>query len=282
MLLGQPTQAGLVTYPPGATFGPRASGDFELVWIIEGQVEYRRDQAAHPCPAESIVLCIPGHTDFFRWDPRRSTRHAYLHFDLQPGHTLGDPEGWPVVRPCEGDEVIRPLFRHLLANGSPHDRPRRTPAEQQLVTAALQTLLYAFVLGRTQAAALPAATHPPAVERALAELRRRLALDPARRVKLHDLASAADVTPEHLCRLFRRHTGRTPAETVRLARLDRAAVLLCRSNYTVGEIAGLCGFASQFHFSRAFKAAYGTTPTHLRERVLRGETPPVPRLLRTT
>lgn len=149
-----------------------------------------------------------------------------------------------------------------------------------LVTAALQTLLDGFVLGRIRSAALPAATYPPAVERALAELRRRLNLDPAGRVDLPDLASAAGVTPEHRCRLFRRHTGGTPAETVRLARLDRPAVLLYRSTCTVGQIVGVRGFASQFHFSRAFKAAYRTTPPQLPERVARGETSPVPRLLR--
>ena len=74
--------------------------------------------------------------------------------------------------------------------------------------------------------------------------------------------------------------GRSPAETVRLARLDRAAILLARSNYTVGEVAALYGFASPFHFSRAFKDAYGLPPTEVRRRILAGETPPLPRLLR--
>ena len=69
-------------------------------------------------------------------------------------------------------------------------------------------------------------------------------------------------------------------ETVRLARLDRAATLLARSNYSIGEIAAMCGFASPFHFSRRFKESYGEPPRALRDRVRAGAVSPEPRLLR--
>jgi transcriptional regulator GlxA family with amidase domain len=57
-------------------------------------------------------------------------------------------------------------------------------------------------------------------------------------------------------------------------------MLLARSNYSVNQIAALCGFASPFHFSRRFTEAYGPAPTAVRAAVASGLTPPVPRLLR--
>jgi transcriptional regulator GlxA family with amidase domain len=69
---------------------------------------------------------------------------------------------------------------------------------------------------------------------------------------------------------------------VRLARLDRAATLLVRSNFSVQEIAELCGFASAFHFSRRFKEAYGQSPRELRQQVRAGATLPAPRLPQNT
>jgi transcriptional regulator GlxA family with amidase domain len=42
----------------------------------------------------------------------------------------------------------------------------------------------------------------------------------------------------------------------------------------------LCGFASQFHFSRRFKEAYGRSPRMLRREIAAGAVPPVPKLLR--
>ncbi len=90
-------------------------------------------------------------------------------------------------------------------------------------------------------------------------------------------ASAACVTPEHLCRLFRVHVGCSPMETLALARLDRALALLTRANYSVSEVAELCGYANPFHFSRRFAKGYGVSPTAARQAARAGG--PVPRPL---
>jgi AraC-like DNA-binding protein len=280
-----PTNLGVVTYPPGATFGPRRTADYELVWIIRGDVAYERDGVAYACPAESIALCIPGHTDFFRWDADQPTRHAYFHFDLASSDlkSLPSPAEWPVVRSCPDADVVRPMFRHLLSW-----RPRHrsgtwdlTDAETQLLDHVTRAVIWAYVLGHdTTTEVLERSPVPPAVERATALIRKRLDTDAREPIELRELAKAGGVTPEHLCRLFRKHTGHSPAETIRLARLDRAAALLSRSNYTVAEVADLCGFASPFHFSRAFKHAYHQSPSDLRTRIRQGETPPTPKLLK--
>ena len=270
-----PTAYGIATYPAGATFGPRRLRDFEFVWIIEGDAEYRRAETLVPAPAGTIVLCRPEATDFFQWDPRHRTRHAYFHFDILA--TPGDwpeRETWPLARLPEEGDILRPLFRHLLTWGRSGD-----PLQCRLTMA---NLLAAFLSGEIAAADVPQEALPEPVERATAYLHRRLEQDPAAAIGLAELAGAACVTPEDLCRLFKAATGRSPVETVRLALLDRAAVLLARSNYAVNEIAALCGFSSPFHFTRRFKEAYGQPPTDLRRAVQAGATPPTPRLLRGT
>jgi transcriptional regulator GlxA family with amidase domain len=108
------------------------------------------------------------------------------------------------------------------------------------------------------------------VERALSFIAAQLDKTPDAPLPLSEIARAAFVTPEHLCRLFKAATGASPSETVRLARLDRSLTLLCRSNFTLGEIAALCGFASPFHFSRRFKQAFGQSPRALRDAVASG------------
>ena len=223
-------------------------------------------------PAGSIILCRPGATDFFRWDPKRSTRHAFFHFDIvRVPSSWPASDAWPLVRQVPEGDILRPMFRYLLTWVATGD-----PAITQLT---MQHMLTAFVLGQIETRDVPRESLPPAVERALAFVQTALEKDPAAPIGLDDLASAADVTPEHLCRLFTIATGRSPVETVRLARLDRAAVLLARSNYAVGEVALMCGFASPFHFSRRFKEAFGRSPRALRAAVRAGETPPTPHLL---
>ena len=56
-------------------------------------------------------------------------------------------------------------------------------------------------------------------------------------------------------------TGVTPNELLRVARLNRAAQLLCTREYTIGEISDMTGFGTQSHFSNLFKKQFGVTPS---------------------
>jgi len=271
--LTPPSPPGLAIYPRGATFGPRTMRDYEFVWMVEGDAEYRWGDRTEAAPQGSVVLCRPGARDFFQWDRLRRTRHAYVHFQIiRAPAAWGPPASWPLVRsPVEGD-VLRPLFRHLLTwHGKGHAHLERLT---------LLHMLTAFVTGQHTCNDVPHDLLPPAVEAALSYMHQVLDADPSTSITLPQLATAAAVTPEHLCRLFKTATGRSPIETVQLARLDHSAVLVARSNYAVKQIADLCGFSSPFHFSRRFAQAFGRSPRQLRKELQAGRTPPLPLLLR--
>lgn len=266
---------GLAVYPPGAEFGPRLLRDFEFVWILEGDALYFRDEKTIDAPAATLILCKPDARDGFRWDAQKRTRHAFFHFQIQDLNDNWPPlEAWPDARKIDDSTVFAPLFRHILA--------RRKVGDTLQTELAATLLLRAFVTGETSIGDLPAAPLPDAVERALQFIFEHLERDPIAPLSLELLARSAFVTPEHLCRIFKSATGKSPLETVRLARLDRAAILLARSNYAIFEVAHLCGFHSPFHFSRAFKVAYGVSPRALRASLAAGEAMPLPRLLRNS
>jgi AraC-like DNA-binding protein len=268
--------ANIAVYPPGATFGPRQMRDFEFVWLLEGDAEYRFEisgqQQEVTLPKGTLLLCQPGRRDQFIWDRTKRTRHGYFHFDLierQP--PWPEPSSWPSTRPMVAGDLLDTLTKQLVNWSATGFAPQRD------LMASL--LLAAFITGETQAGEVPHQRPPDAVERALAFIYSRLEEDPATPLTLEAIARAAYVTPEHLCRVFKSATGRSPLETVRLARLDRAAVLLSRSNFPVAQVARLTGFASPFHFSRSFKAAYGLSPRELQQSVAAGKAAPLPKLL---
>lgn len=76
------------------------------------------------------------------------------------------------------------------------------------------------------------------------------------------LARVAHFSPYHFHRIFGAVTGETIGSFVARVRLERAATLLsARSERLVTEIALETGFASPSSFSRAFREAYGMSPT---------------------
>ena len=263
------SMVGVAAYPPGATFGPRQIQDWEFVWLLQGDAEYLRGEITTLAPEGSFVLCQPGETDFFRWDRKKRTRHAYVHFQIRnPPNNLSL---WPLVRESMTDDVLKSLFQHLLTCMDQGD----TEQAQQT----LQLMVTVFRTGQRVMGSISQRAWPNAVEQVCAFIFARLEENPAAHITLSQLAGAACVTPEHLCRLFQNSVGHSPVKTVRLARLQHSGMLLARSNYSIGEIAALTGFINPYHFSRVFKEAYGQSPTEMRRQTQRSGEAPLPLII---
>jgi AraC family transcriptional regulator len=84
------------------------------------------------------------------------------------------------------------------------------------------------------------------------------------RQSLGDLAAEMQVSPFHLCRVFRRRTGQTLHEYKTDLRLRRALHLIGEHTRDLSRIALECGFSSHSHFTSAMRGMFGRTPSELR------------------
>jgi AraC family transcriptional regulator len=78
------------------------------------------------------------------------------------------------------------------------------------------------------------------------------------------IAAQLDVSPAYLTDLFRRHEGLSIAQYQRRLRLSRALVEL-PDTHDIAALALELGFSSHAHFSTAFRATYGVTPSAYRK-----------------
>lgn len=85
-------------------------------------------------------------------------------------------------------------------------------------------------------------------------------------VDLEVLAKRARLSKAHLCRIFRKHTGRTIVEYVHQRRIEQAMMLLHGSSEKIIAIAHAAGFSDLAHFNRIFRRIAGTTPSDFRAR----------------
>jgi transcriptional regulator GlxA family with amidase domain len=83
-----------------------------------------------------------------------------------------------------------------------------------------------------------------------------------------DLALDVGMSTRQLERLFRRYLNRSPKRYYMELRLAKARNLLMQTDLSIINVALACGFASPSHFSKCYRAQYGTTP--YRERGVHG------------
>jgi len=86
------------------------------------------------------------------------------------------------------------------------------------------------------------------------------------------LADRLGIGERHLCRLFQMHLGSSPMAVARTCRLQRARLLLDRTDLPMTEVAARSGFASTRSFNAAFRDVYGRSPTAIRRRPARAPT----------
>ena len=145
---------------------------------------------------------------------------------------------WPLI----GHEISR-IIHHLVSHSTPP---------------VLNTLRPYRVIARSSTQTpVPA---DPLVARATNWMTRHLnCKDP-----LAEACKAMNVSPNTLCRRFKKHLGISPGKYHEQARVARARELLAQTDLTINEISKLSGFRNATYFSTCFKKHSGCTPEDYR------------------
>ncbi|MEO3413675.1 GlxA family transcriptional regulator [Roseovarius sp. CAU 1744] len=100
-------------------------------------------------------------------------------------------------------------------------------------------------------------TAPPKVRRAIEIMEAHL----ENPITIPEICELAEISQRQLIRLFRDYVKTSPQLYYRDIRLDRARGLVTQTELPMAQVALAAGFASQVHFSRAYKARFGMPPS---------------------
>ncbi len=105
----------------------------------------------------------------------------------------------------------------------------------------------------------------PAYKGFTAKALEHIELNLEKSLKVEAVAKAVKITPEHLIRVFKNETGKTPLRYINEMKIERAKALLKEGNLTVGQVAYRLGYKSLPHFSRLFREFVQRTPNEYKK-----------------
>ncbi|HEX4073212.1 MAG TPA: AraC family transcriptional regulator [Planctomycetaceae bacterium] len=158
---------------------------------------------------------------------------------------------------CRHRELVRRLEE---AAGEPLDSLSIDEAVLTLLADALEAAFARQGVQRRPRRHGTEADHADRVEAAKAHLARRLA-EP---VTLEEVAHAVHASPFHLARVFRERTGLPIHRYLTRLRLRAALEWLAQGSRDLTALALELGFSSHSHFTSAFRAEFGQTPSAIR------------------
>ena len=85
-----------------------------------------------------------------------------------------------------------------------------------------------------------------------------------RPLSLNEIALSINVSPWHLCRLFRAATGTSVTQYLLNVRMQKAKELLETTCLRVKEIMNQVGIRDESHFARSFKKLFGVSASQYR------------------
>jgi AraC family transcriptional regulator len=217
-----------------------------------------------------IVVLPAGAPREWHLERRGEVRHLHLYLDpaLVRGVAAGaglDPEKAQLV---EALGVRDPQIEHaamsLLSELRSGELGASIYAESLANVLAVNLLRRHSSLGRSSARKLeherPGGLPETSLRTALDYVGDNLAAD----LSLADIAREVGLSPYHFSRMFKISMGISPHQYVMRQRIERAKVLLKRTDLPVGVVAREVGFASSSHFAQQFRRLVGFAPSNLR------------------
>jgi YesN/AraC family two-component response regulator len=83
-------------------------------------------------------------------------------------------------------------------------------------------------------------------------------------ITIDELSEFVKVTPQHLCRIFKRHLDLRPFEYLAMKRIKEAKTLLSNTQMTVNDICHTVGYRDCSYFCAIFKRYELISPSEFR------------------
>ena len=237
----------------------RELNEYQLLYLTEGEGIFHSTNVREAIIREGdLFLLFPGEWHSYHPNPRTGWKSYWIGFR---GRNIDDrvragflsPQK-PIYHVGFSDEIVR-LYKEA------YDTALIEAAYSQQMMAGIVNhligLMYSLErniqLGRNQA-------HVDMISRARLRIREALESD----LTIQQVAQDLGVSYSNFRKLFKEHTGMSPAIYQQDLRLQRAKELLTTTDLSIKEIAYRLNFESPDYFSLKFQAQTGRRPTELR------------------
>jgi AraC-like DNA-binding protein len=285
-------QAGLI---PEGKHLPVFNPVRKIIFVLSGEFWHEVPGMGGPLarlqmrPGDIFVMPLHGEQRYRSLEPGAASRFHAIRLAFSPEVYPALPLALPAPAAWDHGAATRDGDEALIArclSGFAYLPDGQDEAIQQTLSqlreearrrqAGYRTRVYGLCLGLTMLVARKVAAQPAPVavpvERSpadyhIARVKEFLLHHREQDICLERVAEHAQLSREHVARLFKQSTGMTVFEYLRQARIDLAKTYLASTDRNLSEIARMTGFSSLTVFSRTFRREVGVTPSEFRQQV---------------
>lgn len=247
---------GETLYEAGESFGPDTPPHYLITWLNKGEAEFQINDQSYTLNKGEMAL-IPGNAKKYFYFPKK-TLHNWCIFLPKSKLPVG-------IKSLPAKLPLSINMQSLFSQGASIALKQNSYMKTQRDLMA-KAMLAEYCYQCTYEQGGPDlgdefGQQPPPIARCISYMYIHHGED----LDLTKLAAAAEVSPAHLVRLFRKHMQMSPIKTLWKIRTEIGLRQLEWSGSSINQIAEKCGFKSQAHFSRLVKEVSGSAPLQYRK-----------------
>jgi AraC family transcriptional regulator len=238
-----------------------SSSHVTLVVHILGPLKVRYGPPSRPFQDRPTYPTIPrfGDGDFGAWEGAQRGRHLFVESGAFERVTH-QPFRRDAMRLLDGPN---PAIEQLLC-ALRLDTVRGHPTGATLGEHVIASILHQIILQSGTAFAAERIGYLP--QNRIRRVYETIEEELGGSLTLERLAASVGLSVRHLCRSFRASTGLSLHQYIVARRVNRARLLIEKSELGLDEIAETVGFAHHSHMAAAFRRTIGATPAQFRTR----------------
>lgn len=235
-----------------------------LYFIHEGRGSFTTDRE-YAVEGGTIAYMKPGLQMTMRSDERFPLQMTMLLFDCAQ---YAYADGWqsltpirelrlPFLRKLEGEQAKRfgAQFRRIRHAWFPGPGGRAVQSKSRLLE----------LLQEMHAFGSPGPSQPMTAELAIERIQAHIESSYDIEVHIEQLAERHGISSSYLRKRFQQKLGMSPKQYHSRIRNEHARKYLMYTELSMKDIAAVCGYLEEFHFSKNFKQMNGMPPTRFRE-----------------
>ncbi|TYP79162.1 helix-turn-helix transcriptional regulator [Paenibacillus methanolicus] len=253
-----PIRIGMNIAKPHYHIGPRISPYYYLIFVLEGEGEFRQSGGEYLLAAGDLFCLFPQVTHEYWTNPLKRLRKLFFAFEGKGALSLLARAGLTPQRPHasggatnEASALAEELRRLAAESGGGSDLLRLSLFLRIFDALSLRSASYSVSAGQ---------------DTWLQNGRAYLDIHYAEDIAIERVAAAVGVERSHFTKMFRHAYGMPPMQYLLRLRMNEARLLLEQTGYTVADIARSVGYPDLFSFSKAFKKHAGISPKSYRQR----------------
>lgn len=250
--------AGCLTAAAGYDFQLSDYPFYRIVYTVSGQACIKDGKDVAIADAGSVYYFAPKDTAVVMNNTKGLWKHIYLHFTGKDAPALYarirsvSRRAFVVSDPDE----IQHLFEQIVRNCVQPNEDAQDICDS----------LLRVILLKLPHMALQSIKHPSPSHQNYIQCSNFIRNNFSKINAIQDISDACSINKTYLCRLFKRYADTSPMTYVTKLKMNKAAMLLVQTNYSIKQISYMLSFNNQYYFSRVFKSAFGTSPKHYRQR----------------